>query len=292
MRCEILVALFGLSLCAFSGPPASSSTSSAPLGNEDIVRLVMTGTAEGVILQAIARRPVAFDLDRQIVDELIVAGVSDRIIKAMRLRQREMPPGAPPEAGPSVSRQDAPGATPEGRLVLALDRLAPDRPPDESAPFAIRALPEGVKRPPGVEVGRVTDLALAVLCRTSDHVPDHWDLLSPIEGAPRHGVLLFLPGSTPAKLKKFDIIRLNLQEIPPIVLAEGRHALIVALTGRSTGTGAWQFLTSDSIDLEVKADSTARLSLEGWSTLRGNRMTGFSVEHDWKIAPAAGKPGE
>ena len=63
----------------------------APLRNEDIVRLVMTGTPEKAILDLIDDRLVDFDLCTEIIAELRTAGVSDAMIRAMRRRQSAMP---------------------------------------------------------------------------------------------------------------------------------------------------------------------------------------------------------
>ena len=257
---------------------------SQPLTNEDIVRLVINGTAERVILEEIATRPVEFDLNEAVVVELRLVGVNDRLIEAMRVRQRDMPE---PAAGGDARQESVNNRRSIGFVVVVLGDGEANTTDDDSAPFAIKALPEGVKRPPGMEVGRVSDLALAVLCRSPAHVPDHWDIRSPIEEAPRHRVLFFQPASRPDKVKKFEILRLNLAKTPPIELSEGRHSLIIALAGRSAGSGAWHLLASDPITVDVRPAATMHLPLAASSTLRGNRMAGFAVEHQWKVATEA-----
>jgi hypothetical protein len=259
---------------------AEQPPSSRPLTNEDIVRLVVNGTEERVILEEIATRPVDFDLDEEVVVELRLVGVDDRLIEAMRVRQRDMP-------GMAGGDEAVPGAPDPARpvahvvVVLGGDQAVDDQ--DDATPFAIKALPEGVKRPPGMEVGRVSDLALAVLCRTPDHVPDHWEIRSPIEGAPRHGVLFFRAASRPDKVKKFEILRLDLTATPPIEVTAGRHSLIVALAGRSAGSGAWHLLASDPVTVDLPPAATLLLPLAATSSLHGNRMAGYAVEHQWKI---------
>jgi hypothetical protein len=242
--------------------------------------LVINGTAERVILEEIATRPVEFDLDDAVVVELRLVGVNDRLIEAMRVRQRDMSE----TAGDDARQELADDRRPIGFVVVVLSGGAANSTDDDSAPFAIKALPEGVKRPPGMEVGRVSDLALAVLCLSPAHVPDHWDIRSPIEEAPRHRVLFFQPASRPDKVKKFEILRLDLARTPPIELSEGRHSLIIALAGRSAGSGAWHLLASDPITVDVRLAATTHLPLAASSTLRGNRMAGFAVEHQWKVA--------
>jgi len=276
----VLISSFLLLHPAFADdrPPPSR-----PLTNEDVVRLVINGTDERAILEAIATRPVDFDLDEDVVVELRLVGVSDRLIEAMRLRQHDMsgsPGGDGPASDPSGRKR------PAGFVVVVLGGGLDVDADEESTPFAIKALPEGVEPPPGMEIGRVSDLALAVLCRTSDHVPDHWDIRSPIEDAPRHGVLFFQPASRPDKVKKFEILRLDLTTTSPIELSEGRHSLIIGLAGRSAGSGAWQLLASEPITIDVRPDATLRLPLTAVSVLRGNRMAGYSVEHQWTIESA------
>ena len=262
-------------------PPASP-----PLTNEDIVRLVVNGTPERVILEEIATRPVEFDLQEEIVVELRLVGVNDRLIEAMRQRQRDMPG---PAGADENLRESAAGGQPVGFVVVALNG---DRADDDSVPFAIKALPPGVERAAGMEVGRVSDLAVAVLCRTPDHVPDHWDISSPIEEAPRHGVVFFQPASRPDKVKKFEVLRLALTTTPPIELAAGRHALIVALAGRSAGSGAWQLLASAPVTVDIEPGATLQIPLAASSRLRGNRMAGYGVEHEWEVASGTEESGE
>lgn len=255
-----------------------------PLTNEDIVRLVVNGTAERVILEEIATRPVDFNLEDEIVVELRLAGVSERVIEAMR--QRDIA-GRP--TGDGTAPRWADGGGPSGSVVV---ELVVDPEGDDSLPFAITALPHGVEQVPGAEAGRVTDLAIAVLCRTPDHVPDHWDIVSPIEEAPRHGVLFFQPSSRPDKIAKFEVLRLAMTATPPVPVAAGRHSLIVALAGRSAGSGAWHLLASDPVTVDVEAGSTVRIPLAATSRLRGNRMAGYAVEQEWKIASSAGESRE
>jgi hypothetical protein len=93
-------------------------------------------------------------------------------------------------------------------------------------------------------------------------------------------------------MKKFDILRAVLDEVPLLRLAAGRHKLIVGLAGRSRGTGDWQLLASDLITVQIREAETTGLRLTASSTLRGNRMTGFAVEQVWKIASDTAPPAE
>jgi len=275
----------------------------APLTNEDVVRLVIHGTPEKTILREMEGRPVEFDLAPGVVEELARVGVSPAIIEAMRRRQGAMPrrcEAPPPPAGDPVPMAGAtPGApvvpAPSGRLMLVFDAgpAGEDRPPDPI--LAITALPKGAPRPDDAEIGTVTDLALAILCTSADHVPDHWDSRTPLQGAPRHEVLLFRPGGSPARQKGFDVIALSREPAGPIALPAGSHALLVALAGKQTGSGAWRLLASDAIRVDIPPGASARLVLDARSALTGTRMLGFHLAQVWSLrqepeASPAGAP--
>jgi hypothetical protein len=260
-----------------------------PLTNEDIVRLVTHGTPEKTILREIEARPVDFDLSPGVVEELARVGVRPPIIEAMRRRQAEMP--RPAGAGPSPSEGqggavggDAAAAPePAGRLMLAFAATLPgdDRPADPI--LAITSLPKGAPRPDGAEIGTVTDLALAILCTSGDHVPDHWDSRTPLREAPRHEVLLFRPGGSPGREKGFDVILLSREPAGPIPLKAGGHALLLGLAGKQTGSGSWRLLAADAIRVDVPQDGTVRLTLEAHSRIAGSRMIGFHLAQTWKV---------
>jgi len=272
---------------ALPPPVAAPPAAAAPLTNEDIVRLVVHGTAESVIVREIATRPPDFDLDPGVVAELVRVGVSRTIIEAMRRRQIDAggrpPPGAPAAPGSSMSAPP-PTADPadQGIVVVA---FAPA--PGGDAPaeiFAIAARPKGAPRPDDGEIGLVTDLALVLACTTATHVPDHWDTRTPLEGAPRHEMLLFHPGSHHRNQHGFDLLVLDRDEPAPIRLAAGRHALIAGLAGRH-GSGAWRLIASDGEAIDVAAGATVRLRLDARSALRGSRMTGYRIEQVFTLAP-------
>ena len=284
-----------------AGPAAQTA---APLTNEDIVRLVIHHTREDVILREIAERPPAYDLDPGVVTELQKVGVSEAIIRAMRLRQGAIArPGAagPPPALPAPSPTGGPeapaavAAAPRGALELVFAGRAKG---DDAAPdtFAVTSLPKGAPRPSDAEIGTVSDLALAILCTTGDHVPDHWDTLTPLEGAPRHEVLLFRPGSSRRRERGFDVLALDRSPAGPIPVVEGPHAILVGLAGREAGSGAWHLLASDVVRVRAAAGGAVRITLDARTRLMGGRMTGFHLEQTWKArldedpAPAGDAP--
>jgi len=271
-----------------AGPPAAATVAPAPdpapLTNEDIVRLVVHGTAESAIVREIAVRPPDFDLDPGVVAELEHVGVSRTIIAAMRRRQIDA--GVRP--GPSTTSLPAtPDAADQGAVVVTFAPAPAGDPPAEI--FAIAARPKGAPRPDDGEIGLVNDLALVLACTTSTHVPDHWDTRTPLEGAPRHEILLFHPGSHHRDQHGFDLLVLDRDEPAPIRLAAGRHALIAGLAGRH-GSGAWRLIASDGETVDVAVGATLRLRLDARSALKGSRMTGYRIEQVFTLAPEPAAP--
>ncbi|PYT17745.1 MAG: hypothetical protein DMF51_01665 [Acidobacteria bacterium] len=269
----LVAALCGVvGLC---GGAAARPAGPSPLTNEDVVRMVMTGTAEKQIVAAIDSRPVDFDLSIEMQQELRQAGVNDRILETMRRRQAAMP-RAEPSATP------VPAAARTGTIRVEFDPGGGGSPWERSA-IALEKLPQGVSRRGGVEVGEMTDMALAVLCATADHVPDHWDTRSPLHGAPRHELLLFRPGSATDKAKGHEILYLDHQPAYEVQVPEGTHSIVVAAAGKQTGSGTWRLLESDGARVTVLPGRTTRLVLQARSRIRGSTMLGFAVDSDWKV---------
>ena len=274
-RLPLLVAALCGAVTLGSGA-AARPAGPAPLTNEDVVRMVMTGTPEKQIVAAIDSRPVDFDLSIEIRQELRQAGVNDRILEAMRRRQAAMP-RAEPSATP------APAAARTGTIRLEFDSSGAGGTPWERSAIALEKLPPGVSRHGGVEVGEMNDMALAVLCTTADHVPDHWDTRSPLQGAPRHELLLFRPGSAADRVKGHEILYLDHQAAYEVQIPEGTHAILVAAAGKQTGSGTWRLLESDGARVTVLPGRTTRMVLEARSRIRGSATLGFTVDGDWKI---------
>jgi len=273
----LLVALAGLGAAAAGARPAAGK---GLLTNEDVVRLVMTRTPEKDILAAIDSRPVDFELSPDMVDELREAGVSATIIEAMRRRQAAMPKSAVP-AAPTPT--PTPGAT--GTLRLEFTEDAADKgPPSARSAIALKSLPKGMSRRGGEEVGLMTDMALAVLCITSDHVPDHWDTRSPLQGAPRHELLLFRPQSATEKVKGHEVLYLDHLPSYDVALPEGTHNIVIAAAGKQAGSGTWRVLESDGAKVNIVPGRTTRVALRARSQVKGSYMIGFTVDSEWKIA--------
>ncbi|HET8948185.1 MAG TPA: hypothetical protein VFQ07_14500 [Candidatus Polarisedimenticolia bacterium] len=260
-----------------------------PLTNEDIVRLTAYGTSEAVILETIKDRKADFDLDPGVVSELQRVGVTAKVIEAMRRRQLEAP--VRPNAAPPAPAPLAATPTP-ARITLTFDETPAKKDPPQI--YALTTLPKGAPRPDDSEVGTVTDLALAILCTSGDHVPDHWDRRTPIEGAPRHELLLFRAGSTRRKEHGFEVIALDRTPVEGFPLPPGSHALLVMLAGKQSGSGTWRPMAADPIRVEAEPGKEIALVLDARTDIGGSRMAGFGLNQVWKVrlqgAPAPAAP--
>jgi hypothetical protein len=272
-----LAALAALLAVAAAEPGRRGDGGGEPLVNEDIVRQVMIGAPEASILALIAGRPVDFDLSPEVVVELRQAGVGERILEAMRRRQAAMPRSEPPPVA---------APAPEAVGTLEID-FAPDAEadkPSEASIIAIRRLPAKLQRRGGLEVAETTDMALAVLCVTGDHVPDHWASRTPITQGPRHQLLLFRPGSATDTMKGFEVIYLTHEDTYRVDLPAGGHDIVVAAAGRQAGSGDWRIVESDEARVAVLPGRTTRLTVRAHSRLRGSYMAGFAVDGEWKVS--------
>jgi hypothetical protein len=271
----VVCSVLGALLSAPRSPLARDEA--AALTNEDVVRLVMIGTPEKKVLEAIRARPVDFDLAPDIVAELRAAGVGEGILEAMKQRQAAMPRRESPAAP-----EPAPAATGTLEVVFAQDPV-PGRPSERSA-IALKTLPKGMPRQGGQEVGEMTDMALAILCTSTDHVPDHWEDRSLVRNAPRHELLLFQTGSAMDKVRGVEVLYLEHRDAYRVPLAEGNHNIQVAAVGKQAGSGTWRLLETDGARVAVLAGRTTRLTLRVRSRVRGSFMTGLTVESEWEIA--------
>jgi hypothetical protein len=160
----------------------------APLTNEDIVRMVASGTPERDVLEAIRTHEEAFDLAPDMVVELKLAGVSPAIVAAMQQKRAESAPAAAAVEGPARGQV---------RVVVSL-RGGTLRVPawaDEDAKAKLQLPKENDQR-------EVKDLAVFLGCVSAEHVPDLWRSKSPLgrdmSFVARHRMLAFVAGDTPA----------------------------------------------------------------------------------------------
>jgi hypothetical protein len=237
----------------------------AVLSNEDIVRLLVAGTSVEQVIERIGASEVAFDLSAEMLDELSYAGVPPEVLRAMRERQAELQPV--PATGSAAAEISEPA-----RLIVTLAPLVTGK---SDAPATIR-VPEAVPpaivealglNPSAPESLKVTDLALFVVCRTQDHVPDHWRNQSALGrdfvSMPRHKLLHFVPGVTPGdgssgKNSRSAVLTLELPprleiEIEPGVLHDLSLGIAMQIDGRyyRMHSDDWEELELGSEDLAV-----------------------------------------
>jgi len=242
------------------------------LSNEDIVRLLVAGATTEQLIERIRDSEVDFDLSPEMLDELGYAGVPAEVIRAMRERQAELEPAPLPDADSESTAEQAGTA----RLIVTLGPLvageagasATIRAPEPVSPGMIDAL--GLD-PSATDSVKVTDLALFLICRTQDHVPDHWRNQSPLGrdfvNMPRHRMLHFTPGATredvaSRKSPGFPVLALELPkrfevEIEPGLLHDLSLGIAMQIGGRYYRLHAdeWEGLQVDGGDLEIRVQA-------------------------------------
>ena len=186
-RWGIAAWVFALTL-AFAARPQEP-----PLTNEDIVRMVASGTPEDDVRLAIHSHTEAFDLSGEMIEELKLAGVPAAILAAMARRHAE---NAPPAASAKRATR--------GRVTLIVNLNGGGggsrtvRVPawaDEDARATLKLSRENDQR-------EVKDLAVFLACTSPEHVPDLWRSKSPLgrdmNSVTRHEMLAFVAGDTPS----------------------------------------------------------------------------------------------
>jgi hypothetical protein len=255
-------------LLAFAGI-ASGQEAGSPLDNESIVRMLMSGASEREVIHAIQDAPkVAFDLDPEVVRELQAAGVSEKILEAMRARLPKQ------EAAPP-----APAPAPQGLMKIRF-RSAKAKSSDEPILFeVIKTTPHWAAEQMGMlQRPEVEDLAFFVLCTRPDHVPDHWQDRTELKDFSRHEKLLFRTGSHPAKSHGFEVMDLDLPVSLDVPVAEGTHRIVVGVAAKTAN--GWHVLGSDELKQLTVApqapSSSLLVTLSG--KVVGSHMLGYKEE--------------
>jgi hypothetical protein len=201
LTCICISALLALSILA-AGP--------APMSDEDVVRLFVSGTGVDQILGRIAESETAFDLSDDMLYELRAAGLPAALIEAMIARQAEIdeanasdePPDTVdvPAAGSALRIRINPSADGEERKPLRLLDLIDDETHDQ---LRLRTAEPAF-----------TDMAIFVACRTQDHVPNQWRGKSPLGrdyiSVQRHRMLYFHSGAELAERRRSNARLLEL----------------------------------------------------------------------------------
>lgn len=276
----LLLLLAGTSVSAV--PPAGDP----PLTNEDVVRMAASGRSEPEILRVIAASAVDFDLERDMLEELRRAGLSETILAAMRERQAVA--GAHPQA-PLAALPEPPRGT------LALSFVPLDEPGGKGAPSfrMVKKIPRwAVQRMDMEEKAEVEDLAWFVACATPEHVPDHWQDRSPVHELRRHEMLRFLPGSRAEKVKGFEVLALALPAALELAVPEGTHFLVIGVAAK-IGPDWRPVASAERRDVLVASGRTTRIVVGAKGKLAGSAMKGFKEEQGVtivEVGPPGGKP--
>ena len=249
------------------------------MDNETVIRMLMNGMPERDLIHAIETAPkAAFDLEPDVVRELRAAGVSDKILEAMR-RRNPPPEPKPPAAAPTG---------PQGTLEIRF-RAAATKNPDEPVVFqVIKKTPKWAADQMGMlQRPEVEDLAFFVLCTRPDHVPDHWQDLTELKDFVRHEKLLLRSGSHPSKSKGFEVMELELPESLTVPVGEGAHRILVGVAAKTAD--GWHVLGSDELkQLTVTSNRTSSLLVTLSGKVVGSHMVGYKEEQIVSVAGATG----
>jgi len=185
----------------------------------------------------------------------------------MLARQRALAPAPEPPAEP---------APPPATLATLRLRIDPERKPGAArrlrqAPAVDPALARALDLRP--EETTFDGLALFVLCRTPDHVPDHWRTTSPLGRdftfTPRHRMLGFEPGPPrdPDARRARELVLDLPEELRAEVTPDTAHDLSVGIAVRIGQRWATVALANrDGVRLAAGEESTLDVEILG-----GNR---------------------
>lgn len=244
------------------------------LSEEDVVRLFVQGVPADELIRKIETSPGNYDLSDEMVEELTIAGIPEAVLAAMIRRQAE--------THPVVSEAGAKTESGTPRLIV---RLNPDWKPngDETRPLllALDAIGPELAEHLGTRSGDlpISDLGIALFCRTADHVPDHWRSKSPLGrdfvNTARHRMLAYISGadSKPAapgardSLADLNVLSLEIPERLTVELEPGvAHDLTLGIVVR-IGDRNYLMMADerDSVVLGESGDTTIRATLRAGS---------------------------
>lgn len=211
----------------------SGATSTAtPLTTETVVKLFAGGSSTERIVATIEQSEPNFDLSPEMLRELRSAHVPERVIRAMQLRQQRATP-LPDE----TSNEVGDGQT-LATLTLQGSRLSLGR----SVP---EALANRWELGNTSEERTFTDLAIYVVCLSSEHVPNHWRSHSPLgrdfDSMQRHRLVGFYSAGDDQTARK---LRFELPETIDLVFPdEAPHDLAIGIAAHAGG--AFRRITDD-----------------------------------------------
>jgi len=228
---------------------AIAADAPAPLGDDDVVRMVASGMSEARVLERILGSPGRYDLSPEMLVELREAGISEAILDAMRRKP------IPPAAAPAPATE----STPKGWIEVVFDDEPGRSAAENSVVAPATAHGDALKGETPVE------LAFAVTCSQPAHVPDQWHTLSPLGASPgRHEVLFFEASTAPVadRHKGGPLVYLPHPPRWRFEAAAGHHRGLLLVAARLKGDSRYTVTAAESYDdLEVKEGEVTRLEL-------------------------------
>jgi hypothetical protein len=234
-------------LASLLGIAVGKSDAPQVLTEEDIVRMFVQGVNPDELIGKIDTSPGEYDLSDEMLDELRIAGIPEPILQAMLRRQAEL--------HPDIAQPDIATESTAPRLIV---RLNPEWEPSNDDPLPVLRTLDSVDAELAQTLNLrdasvpITDLGIALLCRTADHVPDHWRSKSPLgrdfARVPRHRTLLFLSGAEKNPASKFR------NKMTKLIMAPGARDSIADLHVLS-------LVIPDHLDVELETGTAHDLTL-------------------------------
>lgn len=200
MRPNVLLALL-LILVVGVVTAADAPPDRDVMTEEDVVRMFVQGVSAEELIRRIETSDGDYDLSEEMVEELKIAGIPEAVVDAMLRRQAELNPD---EESPAPAASSA-----AARLIVDLNpewKPKPDQPLPELV--SLDSLDPEVAEALDLRVSTVpiTDLGIALFCRTADHVPDYWRSKTPLGrdfNTARHRMLAYISGAEISPASKF-----------------------------------------------------------------------------------------
>lgn len=248
---------------------AEDSAPLRPLGDEEVVRLFVSGISTAAIIETIQSQQVDFDLSTEMQEELALAGLPATVINAMIERQAAMnqehstetkavpEPHALPPLQPDLSISIQ--AARNGRNTITLPTYIP------RTYFDLWNL-----RGPDAEA---QDIAIFLACSDPLHVPDHWRSKSPLgkdfSSIPRHRMLAFISGATVVEAGKDKLVLEIPSSLTALLEAGETHDLILGVAVRAAGR-------MFTLQFDEWADVATQTGLELHAEIKHPRGSGYS----------------
>ena len=216
-----------------------AAVATSPLTNVDVVLMTARGMPEKEIIHTIRAAPAtAFDLEPDMVVELLRAGVAQSVVDVML----EVQPRRGAEAGPEESDS------------LLLEVRFPEKDPGHPEKNT-------TSLPAKDEDGRKISILFFVACRAPTHVPDLWQTKTPlVEGFQRHRLVGVVDSNASTQEKKRSLVYLDLPQRVEMEIPPGPHHLLVGVAGRF-GEDDWFPLASDETTIDMRPGEPAFMEI-------------------------------